>query len=152
MSRDKPEVVGVWILRSCHLEVQETGQRFDPFGPNPRGVLIIHTDGRMATMTTPRDQQKPLTDVERAAAFQSLVAYSGKYRLDPPDRFVTTVDVAWFQPWIGTDQTRTYRISGDTLDIFTAPMRTPWTEGFAIGVLSWVREGSAAANVTSPVG
>ena len=41
MSRDIPEVVGIWILRSFRLEEVETGQRFDPFGANPRGVLII---------------------------------------------------------------------------------------------------------------
>lgn len=148
MSGEIPKVIGVWILRSCRVEDAETGQRLDPFGPSPSGVLIIHPGGRMATMTTPKDQPTPLTEADRAAAFQNLVAYSGKYRLDPPDRFITTVDVAWFQPWIGTEQARTYKISGDTLDIVTAPMRTPWTKGLAIGVLSWVREGTAAPDAT----
>ena len=99
----------------------------------------------MAAVMTPKDQSAPITEADKAAAFQNLVAYSGEYRLDPPDRFVTTVDVAWFQPWIGTAQARTYRISGDMLDIVSAPARSPWTTGLAIGVVSWVREGSAAA-------
>ncbi len=145
MSRDISEVIGIWILRSFHLEDMETGQRIDPFGANPRGVLIIHPGGRMAAVMTPKDQSAPITEADKAAAFQNLVAYSGEYRLDPPDRFVTTVDVAWFQPWIGTAQARTYRISGDTLDIVSAPARSPWTTGLAIGVVSWVREGAAAA-------
>jgi Lipocalin-like domain len=152
VSRDIPEVVGVWILRSLQLENPETGQRIDAYGPNPRGVLILHPDGRMAAVITPRDQAVPITEADKVAAFQNLVAYSGRYRLDPPDLFVTVVDVSWFQPWIGTEQPRTYKISGDTLDIITPPTRTSFAKGLWTGTLSWIREGSAAAHGPSTGG
>jgi len=41
------EIAGVWILRSFHMEDLKSGQRTEVFGPNPRGVLIIHPGGRM---------------------------------------------------------------------------------------------------------
>jgi hypothetical protein len=43
---------------------------------------------------------------DQAEAFQKLVAYSGLYRIESPDRFVTAIDVAWFEPWLGSEQAR----------------------------------------------
>jgi hypothetical protein len=139
---EQTDVFGVWKLRAFYLENQETGERSEPFGASPRGVLIMHPGGRMATVVTPSEQTPPKTEADQAAAFQKLVAYSGQFRLEPPDRFVTTVDVAWLQPWVGTEQARTYKCDGDILDIITAPARVPHLTGDAlmIGVLSWVRE------------
>ena len=85
----------------------------------------------------------PTTEADRAEAFQKLVAYSGRYRLEPPDRLVTSVDVAWFEPWIGTDQVRTYALDGDSLDIFTTPGRMPRQGGeevTVVGILSGPRD------------
>lgn len=138
-------VLGAWKLQSFYTENVETKERSEPFGPEPRGTLILHPDGRMAAILTPRERIAPTTEAGRAAAFQKIVAYSGRYRLEPPDRFVTAVDVAWFEDWIGTDQARTYRLDGDNLDIFTSPARMP-RQGAdditVIGVLSWIREAS----------
>lgn len=128
-------VVGVWKLRSFHMEDVDTGQRSEPFGPAPRGTLILHADGRMAALITPE---------ERTPTLQSLVAYSGRYRLDPPDRLVTTVDVAWIDEWIGTDQTRTYVLEGEGLELRTPPGRMPRPGGGEMtvtGLMSWVRDG-----------
>ena len=144
MSGDIPEIAGVWILRSFQMEEMETGHRIEVFGPNPRGVLIIHSGGRMAALITPKDQPEPVTEADKVAAFQNLVAYSGRYRFEPPDRFVTTVDIAWFQPWIGTAQARKYKLDGDTLEIISAPQRNSFSKGLVVGVVSWVREGSIA--------
>lgn len=138
------EITGVWILRSFHMQEIETHRRIEVFGPNPRGVIIIHPGGRMVALITPRDQIEPATEADKAAAFQKLVAYSGRYRFEPPDSFVTTVDVAWFQPWIGTAQARKYKLDGDTLEIISAPQRNTFSKGLVIGVVSWVREGSKA--------
>jgi hypothetical protein len=42
------EVIGVWRLRSYYLEVQQTGERIEPYGTHPKGVFMIHPDGRVA--------------------------------------------------------------------------------------------------------
>jgi hypothetical protein len=58
--------------------------------------------------------------VERAALHESMLAYSGKYRLEGDD-FITKVDVSWNEVWNGTEQRRHYRVEGDRLFIDTAP-------------------------------
>ncbi len=70
-----------------------------------------------------------------------MIAYSGQFRLEPPDRFVTTVDVAWSEPWVGSEQARKFALNDETLDIISAPTRSPFTgDSLVEGVLSWVRE------------
>jgi hypothetical protein len=102
---------------------------------------MIHPEGRAVAVMTPAEQRKPATEADQAQAFQKLVAYSGRYRVEPPDRLVTTVDIAWFEPWVGSQQARKFTVNGDTLQIVSEPTRTPLTgDALVIGVLSWVRE------------
>jgi hypothetical protein len=139
--RDMPEISGVWRLRAYYLETAHTGERMEPFGAKPRGALILHPEGRMTAVLKPAEQTPPVTDADQVNPFQKLVAYSGLYRLEPPDRFVTVVDIAWFQPWVGTEQARTFALIGETLNIVSAPTHTPLTgDALVVGVLSWVRE------------
>jgi Lipocalin-like domain len=140
---DTPDIFGVWRLQSYYLETVKTGERIEPFGAKPKGVLILHPEGRMVAMLTPAEQTPPVSEADQVNAFQKLVAYSGLYRLEPPDRFVTLVDIAWFQPWVGTEQARTFSVRGDTLDIVSARATTPLTgDALVVAVLSWVRESS----------
>jgi hypothetical protein len=137
------DVIGVWRLRACYLEIVQTGERIEPYGAEPKGVFMIHPDGRMVVVMTPAEQRRPATEADQAEAFQKLVAYSGLYRVEPPDRFVTAVDIAWFEPWVGSEQARRFTIKGDTLEIVSEPTRTPLTgDALVIGVLSWNREGT----------
>ena len=138
-------VLGVWRLRSFYSENVETKERSEPFGPDPRGSLILHPDGRMTALITPRPRTAGAAESDRTAGSQRLVAYSGRFRLEPPDRLVTSVDVSWFEEWIGADQARTYTVDGDRLEIFTPPGRMPRPGGkevTVVGVLSWTREAS----------
>jgi hypothetical protein len=101
---------------------------------------MIHPEGRVAVVMT-AEQKKPVTEADQAQAFQKLVSYSGRYRVEPPDRLVITVDVAWFEPWLGSEQARKFTVNGDTLQIVGEPTRTLLTgDALVIGVLSWVRE------------
>ena len=135
------DVIGVWRLCSYYLEVQQTGERIEPYGAHPKGVLMIHPEGRVAVVMTPGEQRRPATEADQAQAFQKLIAYSGLYRVEPPNRLVTAVDIAWFEPWVGSEQARNFAVSGDTLDIVSMPTRTPLTgDALVVGVLSWVRE------------
>jgi hypothetical protein len=137
------DVIGVWRLRSYYLEIQQTGERIEPYGTHPKGVFMIHPEGRVAVVMTPGEQRKPVTEADQAQAFQKLVAYSGLYRVEPPDRFVTSVDIAWFEPWVSSEQARKFVANGDALEIVSEPTRTPLTgDALVVGVLSWVREGA----------
>ena len=133
--------VGVWLLRACYLEVVETGERIEPFGANPKGVFMIHPDGRAVAAITPAAQTKPVTEADQAEAFQKLVAYSGRYRVEPPDRLVIVVDIAWFEPWVGSKQAGRFVVKGDALEIVSEPTQSPQTgDAPIVRVLSWVRE------------
>ena len=136
-------ILGVWKLRSFYAENVETRERSEPFGPEPRGTLILHPDGRMAALLTPGTSMASTVGADQASAAQKLVAYSGRYRLEPPDRLVTSVDVAWIPAWVGTDQARTYTLDGDRLEITSAPgrmLREDGTEATFVGILKWTRE------------
>jgi Lipocalin-like domain len=135
------ELTGVWILRSAHLERVDTGEKILSYGENPRGVLILHEGGRMAAIITPSHQSGDAPPPRR-----KLLAYSGRYRIEPGNRFVTDVDIAWLPSWVGTGQGRNFKLQEDKLDIVTDPIPIEFLDGaVGIGILSWVREDSAAA-------
>jgi Lipocalin-like domain len=95
----------------------------------------------MMALITPSEQRPLTTEAEKAEALQKLIAYSGIYRLEPPNRFVTQVDIAWFQPWVGSEQGRNFSLKGNILEIVSDPVRSPHDEDSpVIGVLSWIRE------------
>jgi hypothetical protein len=141
---------GVWRLESYYLENLQTGERTDVFGPNPNGVLTLLPEGRMFALLTPGERKRPVSEADEASAFRNLLAYSGRYRLEPPDRFVTTVDVASLESWVGSEQSRKFRLHGDTLDITIGPARMSLTgDAMVMNVLSWVRE-SATIDLKVP--
>lgn len=140
MSTDNTPL-GVWLLRSYQAEDMETGRVMEGFGPAPRGVLMLHPGGRMVVLVTATDPKMPAGDADRTAACNNLLAYSGRYRLIPPDSFVTSVDVAWFAGFVATEQARTYRVDGDVLHIIAGPTRDPRPGGGMVRVtLIWDRE------------
>ena len=67
-------------------------------------VLIIN-DGRKA----------PSTDQDRAALFQSMVAYIGTYRIEG-DKWTTKVDVAANPALLGTGQERSFQLRCDQVE------------------------------------
>ena len=133
-------VMGVWLLRSAYLDRVDTGERILPFGENPRGVLILHEGGRMAAILTPSHQPG-----DAPPPMRRLLAYSGRYRIELPNRFVTDVDIAWLPSWVGTPRGRSFSLRDGELDIMADPAPVEFLDGaLAVGVLTWVREEGAA--------
>jgi hypothetical protein len=111
-------LVGNWTLISSQVI---TGDRaHDLFGPNPKGYLILTREGRACAITIAEHRQPGEGDIERAALHRSMLAYTGKYRVEGND-FIITVDASWNESWNGTEQRRHFRIEGDRLFIETAP-------------------------------
>jgi hypothetical protein len=111
-------LVGIWKLVSWQVVVE--GERpKDVFGAHPKGFLILTREGRSIALTTAEERRPGMGDGERAALHKSMVAYSGKYRVEGND-FVTTVDVSWNEEWNGTEQRRHFRLEGDKLFIESA--------------------------------
>jgi hypothetical protein len=88
-------------------------------GKTPTGYILFLPDGRMAVLITAEGRKAPTTEQDRAGLFNTLVAYTGAYRVEG-DKWITTVDVSANPAWVGTDQTRSFRITGTRLQEMTA--------------------------------
>lgn len=115
---NRAPIVGDWKVLSYELEFQDTGERRAVFGKSPKGWIVLTRDGRAVSYLEAENRKAPKTDEDRAAAFRSLVAYTGKYRVEA-DRFITKVDGAWNVFWIGTEQARFFKVEGERLHITT---------------------------------
>jgi hypothetical protein len=137
---DKEKLYGVWKLDSFLFEDAQTKGKKGLFGEHPKGFLILLPTGRMAGIVTADGRKVPQSDPDRVAAFQSLIAYSGKFRLEG-DKFLTRVEVAWNEAWVGTDQARTFKLEGDKLFIIsTTQPHVNFGGRMMTGILSWDRE------------
>lgn len=112
-------LVGTWKLVSWQVIVENEPPR-NVFGVHPKGFLILTREGRAIVLTTAQDRRPGMGDADRAALHKSMLAYSGKYRVEGND-FVTAVDVSWNEEWNGTEQRRHFRLEGDKLFIESAP-------------------------------
>ena len=112
-------LVGNWKLVSWQV-ITENEAPQNVFGSNPKGYLILTREGRSIVVTTADNRKGGMADAERAALHKSMLAYSGKYRVEGND-FITLVDVSWNEDWNGTEQRRHFRLEGDKLFIESAP-------------------------------
>jgi hypothetical protein len=119
-------LAGAWKL--LVFEFRSEGQVVFPFGTNFSGLCLYDTTGYMSMQIMrgdrPRfavnDQQAGAPD-EVAAAFTGCYSYFGTYVVDETHGVVVHhVAQSLFPNWIGTDQVRFYRISGERL-IVAAP-------------------------------
>ncbi len=117
---DNAKIQGAWKLVSYEVEVQATGEKMFPMGKNPTGYVIFSPESRLWFVLTGDGRKPAKTAEEKAALLDSLIAYTGKYRLEG-DKWITSVEVAWNPAWVGTEQSRTFRVEGERLQVFT-----PW--------------------------
>jgi hypothetical protein len=142
MPDEKAQIVGIWKLVSVMYEDQETKALTPIMGDNPRGYQIATPDGRWLALATPAGRSVPNTDEERAQAFRTIVAYSGRYSVEG-STITTKVDVAWNELWVGGEQIRHIRFEGDKLFIESPPMPHPNMYGKTVRVIVvWQRDGS----------
>lgn len=116
---DKDPLVGSWRLVSFEREYQSAGEREYPMGKVPTGYILFPSAGPMAVVITGEGRKAPTTDQDRASLLNSLVAYTGPYRVEG-DKWITTVDVSANPVWVGTEQARSFRLTGDRLQEITA--------------------------------
>ena len=138
-SADK-SVIGTWRLVSFDAEDQVTGERWPTFGKSPKGRLMLMPDGYMMVILTAEGRQPANTDADRAKAFKSMFAYSGKYTLEG-ESFVTDVDVASLVEWTGAQQVRTCRFVGSKLQFVSKWAPSPFDPSRTTrGIIEFERE------------
>jgi hypothetical protein len=140
MGQGAQPIVGTWMLVSAVYEDAATGERGHPLGLKPRGCQIATTGGRWLAVVTGEGRGVPANDAERAAALRSMIAYTGRYRVEG-DRVVTKVEAAWNEAWVGTEQVRIMRFDGDLLHLEGPPQPHPNLAGAVVRVIiTWRRE------------
>jgi hypothetical protein len=138
---DAERIVGTWKLVSVVYEDQQSHELTPVLGEHPRGYQIATPEGRWLALVTADKRPIPQTDAERARALQSMIAYSGRYRIEN-GQVVTKVEVAWNEAWVGGEQVRLIRFEGDDLlHIESPPMPHPNVDGRVVRVIvSWQRD------------
>jgi hypothetical protein len=117
---DRTPLIGVWKLLSYQTEFQDGGPKRALFGEHPTGYIIFTSAGRMMAVIEAEGRKAPSTDSDRAALLNTLIAYSGTYRLEDGN-WIASIDVAWNPALDGTDQVRSYETIGDRLKV-----TSPW--------------------------
>jgi Lipocalin-like domain len=79
---DLAPIVGIWKLVSFEREYQTGGEREYPMGKAPTGYILFLPEGRMTVVITGEGRKAPTTDQDRVGLFNSMVAYTGRYRVD----------------------------------------------------------------------
>ncbi|HTB88650.1 MAG TPA: lipocalin-like domain-containing protein [Steroidobacteraceae bacterium] len=113
---DPKALIGVWQLISYQTEFQDGSPKRAMFGEHPTGYIIFTREGRLMTVIEAEGRKTPSTDSDRATLLKSLVAYSGKYRIEG-DQWIASIDTAWNPAWDGTDQVRSFQIVGNRLTV-----------------------------------
>jgi hypothetical protein len=143
----KQRIVGTWNLVSDVID--QDGGKVEPFGPNPKGAMILSGNGTFSLVITRPDIPKFAgsnratgTDAENKAAVQGGIAYFGSYTVDEPTKTVNLhLAGSTFPNWVGNDQKRIVEVSGDELR-----WKNPTTSlGSGVATLVWKRAKDASA-------
>jgi hypothetical protein len=135
---DGARIVGTWKLVSFVNDFQDGSEPRAVYGQNPTGYIIFTVAGRMMSIVEAEGRKAPQTDEDRAAAFRTLIAYTGIYRLEG-DKFITRVDVAWTPAWVGSDQARSFRLDGDRLQVISPWVMSPNLGKMTRATVTWQR-------------
>jgi hypothetical protein len=137
---DKSAIVGTWKLVSVVYEDQQTKERTPVLGEHPKGFQIATPEGRWLALVTADGRPVPKTDEDRAQALRTMIAYTGRYRVED-GKIITKVDAAWNEAWVGSEQIRFIRFDGDLLYIESPPMPHPNVNNKVVRVIvTWQRD------------
>ena len=138
---DIDKIVGAWRLVSVVYEDAQTKERTPVLGEHPRGFQIATPEGRWLALVTADGRTVPKSDEDRANALRTMIAYSGRYRVED-GKVITKVEVAWNEAWVGSEQVRFLRFEGDDLlYIESPPMAHPNVNNKVVRVIvTWRRD------------
>jgi hypothetical protein len=138
----RKRIVGTWSLVSVVYEDQTTGERTPVYGEHPKGIQSATPAGRWLALMTAEGRPIPQSDEDRAQALKSMIAYTGRYRVEN-GKVITKVEAAWNEAWVGGEQVRAISFSGDRLYIESPPMPHPNIDNKTVRVIVvWEREES----------
>lgn len=95
---------GLWKLVSYEVEIRKDGETLPVMGEHPTGYAYFTPEKRVFFVLTGEGRKPAKDDAQRAQLLETLVSYTGKFRLDG-DKWIADLDVAWDPKWVGTEQT-----------------------------------------------
>jgi hypothetical protein len=115
----KERLVGSWTLVS--LTAGEGADQSLPYGPNPRGSMMVDANARFMITVMRSDlpnfasnNRMRGTPDENNSVVQGSIAYYGTYTIDEATRVITVnVEGSTFPNFIGGTQTRILSFDGD---------------------------------------
>jgi Lipocalin-like domain len=116
------KLVGTWILASIYIEGPD-GSKFDPFGANPTGILILDGNGHISAQFINSDLPKFAsndrldgTPEENKAVVRGILCYFGTYSVSDADRSLNIhIQSSSYPNWKGTDQKRFLSFTEDEM-------------------------------------
>jgi len=120
---EEDKLFGTWKVLSAVVEDVQTKEKTPLYGEHPKGYLILLPRGRMISLLVSEGRKEPQTDEERACAFRSMVAYTGRFTVEG-NKWTTKPDVAWNEGYM-MDQVRYFKLDRDRLIVETAPAMSP---------------------------
>ncbi len=113
-------LLGTWKLTGWTVRVMGESQDKEPFGPNPKGRLVLTPEGYWSVIITGANRHPGKTAEEKLALFDSVLAYSGKYTVEG-DKITIRVDMSANEVFSGPNQvqTRFFTLDGEKLIIRT---------------------------------
>jgi Lipocalin-like domain len=110
----KEQLVGTWMIISTD-GTRPDGTKFQPFGPNPKGILVLDGNGRtsfiLVSSARPKfasNNRNTGTADENKAAMQGGLAFFGTWSVDEADKsLITRIEGSTFPNWDGHELKRT---------------------------------------------
>lgn len=111
-----------WKLESYQSE-DKNGEILYPLGEDAEGYIYVTTDSRLSVHIMAKDRDAEIdkgklfnTEAEREMAERGYHAYTGPVTLDKETQTLTTeVELSLLPSYVGTKQTRSVKLEGDTL-------------------------------------
>jgi hypothetical protein len=120
------DLVGAWVAVSNVAE--QGGNKSEPYGSVPLGMLIFDASGRYGLVLSRKDIPKFAsnsrtngTAEEKKAAMQDAIAHFGRYVVNEADKTILfKIETSTYPNFIDTDQKRAFTLVGDELT-YTVP-------------------------------
>lgn len=141
------QIEGIWDLVSW-TQKYDDGRELHPFGEEAAGT-IAYVDGRVNVLITAGNRPDFTTGgqwnaeaQEKAAAYETCLAYGGTYRFDG-EWVEHHIQHSLFPNWAGAVQRRRVQWDGETLSLTTARLEEGTSEA-RVAELSFRRAGTAS--------
>jgi hypothetical protein len=127
MTSDKDRLLGTWKLVSASSTDASGAQIDPPYGASPVGFLTYTEDHRVTALisysgrkTLSIGAKGPALVEEQAEAFNTFLAYAGRYRLEG-DRVIHSIEISSIQNYVNKDLVRTVKLQGNQIVLLTPP-------------------------------